>query len=150
MKKLLTSLLPILLVLTLCPVFAEAENTVRLSGKGRYETSMEVAEELMRVKGIDHFDTVVLATGKNYADALGGGYLASKKEAPILLTSDGKYSEVNAFIQKNLKEGGTVYVLGGTGAVSEVCLTGLEAFNSVFTLFREERTLPAMRVRDRR
>ncbi|MBQ1478179.1 MAG: extracellular solute-binding protein [Erysipelotrichaceae bacterium] len=129
MKKLLTSLLSILLVLTLCPVFAEAENTVRLSGKGRYETSMEVAEELMRVKGIDHFDTVVLATGKNYADALGGGYLASKKEAPILLTSDGKYSEVNAFIQKNLKEGGTVYVLGGTGAVSEVCLNGLEAFN---------------------
>ncbi|MBQ1476523.1 MAG: cell wall-binding repeat-containing protein [Erysipelotrichaceae bacterium] len=98
----------------------------RLSGKDRYLTSLKAADELKSVLGVDKFDAVILATGKNFADALGGGYLAAKKSAPILLTSDTKYKDINAYINENLKDGGTVYVLGGTGAVSDTALEGLK------------------------
>ncbi|MBQ1476671.1 MAG: cell wall-binding repeat-containing protein [Erysipelotrichaceae bacterium] len=97
----------------------------RLSGKDRYLTSMKAADELKAVLGVDKFDSVILATGKNFADALGGGYLAAKKSAPILLTSDNKAADINAYINENLKEGGTVYVLGGTAAVSDEALEGV-------------------------
>ena len=97
----------------------------RFSGKDRYATPQLVADEMKSVLGVDKFDNVILATGKNFADALGGGYLAAKKNAPILLTSDKKAAEVNEYINANLKEGGTVYVLGGDAAVSEAALEGL-------------------------
>ncbi|MBQ1476522.1 MAG: cell wall-binding repeat-containing protein [Erysipelotrichaceae bacterium] len=98
---------------------------IRLSGTNRYRTAMLAAEELKAALGVDKFDNAVLATGVNFADALGGGYLAAKKSAPILLTNDKNAADVNAYINENLKEGGTVYVLGGTGAVSEEALKGI-------------------------
>ncbi|MBQ1508238.1 MAG: cell wall-binding repeat-containing protein [Erysipelotrichaceae bacterium] len=104
------------------PVTAEV---IRLSGKDRYETSLKAADELKNILGVDKFDNVVLATGKNFADALGGGYLAAKKNAPILLTNDKNAPKINEYINANLKEGGTVYVLGGTAAVSDEALAGI-------------------------
>ena len=117
------------LFLCVSSVNADSEKTLRIAGQGRYETSIKIAEELKMFQGVDKFDTVILATGKNYADALGGGYLAAKKNAPILLTSDAKYFDVNYYIRNNLKPNGKVYVLGGEGAVSKTCLTGLENFD---------------------
>ncbi len=101
-------------------------DVIRLSGKTRYDTSLAAAEELKSVLGVKQFNAVILATGENFADALGGGYLAAKKNAPILLTNDKNASKINAYINANLKDGGTVYVLGGTGAVSEAALAGLK------------------------
>lgn len=67
-----------------------------------------------------NLNTVVIhATGKNFADALSGSYLAVVKNAPILLTN-GKADNIvqlHAYIQENVIAGGTVYILGGTGAV---------------------------------
>ncbi len=100
----------------------------RFSGKDRYATPQLVADEVKEVLGADKFENVILATGSNFADALGGGYLAARKNAPILLTKAGKQADVNAYIRENLKEGGTVYVLGGDVAVPEECLEGLEGF----------------------
>ncbi|MBQ1508865.1 MAG: cell wall-binding repeat-containing protein [Erysipelotrichaceae bacterium] len=112
----------------------EEENTVtRLSGKLRYDTSIRIADELRKVLGADKFDNIVLATGENFADALGGGYLAAKKNAPILLTKPSQANKINTYINENLREGGTVYILGGTGALPEECLTGLNSS------FRKER-----------
>ncbi|MBQ1508857.1 MAG: cell wall-binding repeat-containing protein, partial [Erysipelotrichaceae bacterium] len=101
-------------------------DVIRLSGKTRYDTSLAAAEELKSVLGVKQFNAVILATGENFADALGGGYLAARKNAPILLTNDKNASKINAYINANLKDGGTVYVLGGTGAVSEAALAGLK------------------------
>ena len=100
------------------PIQADVQ---RLSGAGRVETSIEVAEELKEVLGIKKFDAVILANGDAFADALAGSYLASKKNAPILLhRNSGKGDELNeGYIRENLVAGGTVYLLGGTAAIPE-------------------------------
>ncbi|MBQ1476922.1 MAG: cell wall-binding repeat-containing protein, partial [Erysipelotrichaceae bacterium] len=107
------------------PEPAPTHDVIRLSGKTRYETSLKAADELKLILGTDKFDNIVLATGKDFADALGGGYLAARKNAPILLTNDKNAAAVNEYINANLKDGGTVYVLGGEGAVSEAALAGI-------------------------
>ena len=94
----------------------------RLSGKNRYETALLVADELKEELGVSKFDNIVVATGTAYPDALSGTYLATAKKAPILLVSNGDNSRVISYIRKNLKSGGTIYILGGSGAVS----TGVE------------------------
>ena len=104
---------------------------VRLSGKLRYDTAIKAADELKSVLGVDKFDTVILATGENFADALGGGYLAAKKSAPILLTKESQKNKAIDYIRDNVTEGGTVYILGGEGAVPSSCLEGLGAYHLV-------------------
>ena len=100
------------------PVVEESE-VVRISGTTRYETGYKVADALKAELGVDKFDAIVVATGKNFADALAGSYLAVCKDAPILLTN-GKadnVAQLHEYIKSNVSANGTVYILGGEGAV---------------------------------
>ena len=90
----------------------------RLSGKTRYDTAFAVADQLKEVLGVETFDTIVVAYGRNFADALAGSYLATQLDAPILLTEDSQHSNVLDYIQENLSSTGKVYILGGDAAVS--------------------------------
>ena len=96
-----------------------AEEVVRLFGESRYDTGYAVADALKEALGVDKFEAVVVATGKNFADALAGSYLAVEKNAPILLTNgkDDNIAELHAYIAANVVAGGKVYILGGEGAV---------------------------------
>ncbi len=92
------------------------EDSDRSFGKSRYDTALEAAE---KYKGTDgKFQNVVVAYGKNYPDALAGGYLAKVKDAPILLVEPSEENRIADYISKNIASGGTVYLLGGTGVVS--------------------------------
>ena len=53
----------------------------RLSGKNRYGTATAISSG-----AYDHADTIILANGESFADALAGVPLAIRKDAPILLT----------------------------------------------------------------
>ncbi|MBQ1509045.1 MAG: cell wall-binding repeat-containing protein, partial [Erysipelotrichaceae bacterium] len=108
--------------------FEPEEAITRLSGKTRYETSLAAADALKKALGVSQFDAVILTTGENFADALAGSYLASLKNAPILLTKASQVQKVNTYIKDNLKAGGTVYVLGGEGAVKEEWISDLSSF----------------------
>ena len=101
------------------PPVEENDEVTRLFGSGRYETGYAVADALKTVFGVDKFEAVVVATGKNFADALAGRYLAVEKKAPILLTNgkDDNVAQLHAYIKANVEAGGTVYILGGDGAV---------------------------------
>ena len=79
---------------------------------------------------IDKFKAVIIANGRNFPDALAGSYLAGKLDAPILMANEkSEYADsLRAYIQENLAEDGIIYVLGGTGAVPEGVLQGLEKF----------------------
>ncbi len=92
-------------------------NIKRISGDSRYDTSIAAAEQLKSVYGVEKFENIVVASGGGYADALSGNYLASVKNAPMLLTASSQMTKITDYIKANLAEGGTVYVLGGTGAV---------------------------------
>lgn len=93
----------------------------RIYGVGRYDTALLMAEELKKIRGIDKFDAIVVASGSGYADALSGSYLAYVKQAPILLAGkSSKYVTPTAeYIKANISENGTVYILGGEAAVTK-------------------------------
>ncbi|MET7425158.1 cell wall-binding repeat-containing protein [Dactylosporangium sp. NPDC005555] len=72
---------------------------------------------------------VVLSRDDTYLDALGGSALAIVKQGPLLITPPRSLDgQAKAEIQRVLAPGGTVYLLGGTVALSaavESTLTGL-------------------------
>ncbi len=86
----------------------------RLAGAGRYETAVEISKAGFP----DGSDTVVLAYGLNYADALAGVSLAKAKNAPILLTNLKTLPAETLAEIKRLKAK-NVIILGGTGAVGK-------------------------------
>ena len=103
----------------------------RYSGKNRYETAIKAADALKEQLGVEKFDSVILACGSNYADALAGSYLATVKNAPILLV-DNLQSSIDlaqTYINNNLKPNGAIFILGGTGAVPDSAVAGLTGFN---------------------
>ena len=86
----------------------------RLAGASRYETAVEISKAGFP----DGSDTVVLAYGLNYADALAGMSLAKNMNAPILLTNLKTLPAETLAEIKRLKAK-NVIILGGTGAVGE-------------------------------
>lgn len=110
----------------------EDDGVVRIQGKDRYDTAFKTAETMKKILGITQFDTIVVASGTGFADALGGSYLASVRNAPILLASTEPHDRAAAdYILENLAPGGTVYLLGGTAAVPETMEVLLEGLNVV-------------------
>lgn len=112
------------------PSDPEEVDVFRLAGSNRYETAFLVADQMKVNLGIEKFDTVIVASGTNFADALSGSYLAGVKKAPILLgsTSDSINNQVKDYIRNNLNPGGTVYILGGESTVPASIETGLDGF----------------------
>ena len=97
------------------------ERASRISGEIRYDTAMEISKQ-----GFESADTVILARGSGFADALAGVPLAHRLDAPILLTPshklwDGVLAEVERLGAKN------IIILGGKGAVSEEVAAELTA-----------------------
>lgn len=89
----------------------------RIYGATRYETSFKIAEALRALLGVEKFQSIIVASGKNFPDALAGSYLASAKGAPILMTNGKNTDDIVQYVTTYLKEGGRVYVLGGEAAV---------------------------------
>ncbi|MDQ0226823.1 cell wall-binding repeat-containing protein [Metabacillus niabensis] len=86
--------------------------TNRLQGSDRYETAVNISKA-----GWITSNTVVLARGDSFPDALAGGPLAYKENAPILLTHQASLTAKTKaeIIRLNAKK---VIILGQTGAVS--------------------------------
>ncbi len=102
----------------------------RYSDKNSYETAIKAADALKEEPGLEKFDTVILACGTNYADALAGSYLASVKSAPILLVDNLQSSidAAQAYINANLKPGGTIYMPGGSVVIPGSAVDGLTGY----------------------
>jgi hypothetical protein len=104
----------------------EQRNAVlRLAGSNRFATSSAVSQSYWATAGdaADHrqpAQAVVLSRSDNFADALGGAALAAAKQGPLLLTPPAELNpDAATEIQRVLSPGGTVYLLGGTGAISQ-------------------------------
>lgn len=125
-KTLLTGIVGIMLFgLMGTNVHAVEDKTERLSGKTRYETSVKIAEHVGKKEKVQE---VILSSAKNFPDSLGGAVLSGQNGAPILLVGSGYKDSQDSFrfIQKNLAKSGTIYILGGTGAVSEEIVAELK------------------------
>ena len=95
----------------------DGEEDIRIYGETRYDTAVKAAERYESASG-SKFDNVIVAYGKNFPDALSGGYLAKVKNAPILLVEPSEEDRIVDYIIENILPVGTVYILGGTGVVS--------------------------------
>ena len=113
----------------ICSHCKKDENAVsevsRLAGDSRYETSFAIANEMKEVLGVDKFNSIILASSEGFADALAGSYLAAVKEAPIIIGKEKYKSLVCDYLNENLADGGTVYILGGTKAMPDSILSGM-------------------------
>ncbi len=93
----------------------------RMAGATRYSTAVEVSMQAFPTGA----DTVVIATGEDWPDALGGSALAGAVDGPILLTRKGSLSPETAAELTRLGAR-NVYLLGGYGAVSPAVEATLE------------------------
>lgn len=93
----------------------------RVYDSNRYGTSIKLADTLLESSGQNKFENIVVACGSNYPDALAGGYLANTKNAPLITVDMNIPSEnrVVSYIENNMESDGTVYILGGTGVVTQ-------------------------------
>ncbi|MEY9893465.1 putative cell wall-binding protein [Catenulispora sp. MAP5-51] len=102
----------------------DANRAGRIAGNDRYETGIKISQQQYPNNG--SANAVVLAVGANFPDALSGAPLAKKVGGPLLLTPGNvSDAEVVNEIHRVLKPGGKVYVLGGTGAISQTVVNGL-------------------------
>ena len=97
----------------------------RIYGQTRYDTAVTVANQ--EKSESEKFKNVIVADGENYPDALSGGYLAKLKNAPILLVHSSVENDIVNYIEENIEPEGTVYILGGTGAVSSAFESKIKA-----------------------
>ena len=112
-----------------CGATREVDDEVlRVYGSNRFDTAFGAADLLKETLGVDKFDNVIVACGTNFADALAGSYLGKVKNAPILLVQPNVVPTVRAYIEANLKPGGTVYLLGGETIVPGSVSEGLTQF----------------------
>ena len=115
----------------------------RVAGKNRYATAAQIA-----MQSYDDVDTVYIATGNQFADALVGAAPASQgmtldgtadlgqlttpdgDPAPVLLTRVGELPSATATALAEL-DPSTIVILGGPAAVSEAVEEQLEAYGDV-------------------
>ena len=88
-------------------------NVKRISGRDRYETSLEVAKHFTNLKNL------VVASGDNFTDALSASSIAGKLKAPMLLVDGKKGTATIDYIEKNKKNIDNIKVIGGPNTVSD-------------------------------
>jgi putative cell wall-binding protein len=87
---------------------------LNVEGPTRYDTAIAASQEAFKDRGAD---VVIIATGENWPDALGGAALAGAWDAPILLTPAASLPDAVASEIERLGAADAI-ILGGPGAVS--------------------------------
>jgi hypothetical protein len=105
------------------PAAAADPGATAIVGADRYETSRKVAETFFST-----LDTVGVASGTNFPDALSGGAHVGKKGGPMLLTSPSSLSAtIRGYLEANAAAIGAAFVYGGAAAVSNAVLSAVRA-----------------------
>ncbi len=100
-------------------------NVQRYAGADRIATAISTSHASFPTPG--SADAVVLASSQSFPDGLAGTPLAVDKDGPLLLTDQAALrSDVLTEVQRVLPPNGTVYVLGGTGALGDPVATALD------------------------
>lgn len=87
-------------------------SSVRLGGSTRYDTMVAIADA-----GFASSDTVVLASGENFPDALSASSLAGAYKAPVIMTSRDSLSE-QAKSEIERLGASKVFIIGSPAAIS--------------------------------
>jgi putative cell wall-binding protein len=93
-------------------VMDKLPGAVRVRGKDRFETSVALAQHFG-----PNLDSIFVASGRGFADAITGAALAARLGSGLLLVDKNVSGAVADYLSSN--EVGSVHILGGTGAVDE-------------------------------
>lgn len=89
-------------------------NVKRIGGKNRFETSNNVAKEILSIKG--NIGKVFVANGyKGEADAMSISAVAARDGEPILLTNGNKLDNATSSIIEQTRN---IYAIGGSSSIS--------------------------------
>jgi len=104
---------------------AYASTVTRLAGANRYATAVEISQYGYAGTA----DTVIVATGTGFADALAGGPAAVASGGPVLLTDPNALPDIVAAEITRLSPS-RIVVVGGTAAVSASVFDALHAIQA--------------------
>ena len=113
-------------------------NITRIAGANRYETATAIATEMNSIAGAP--DKVVVVNGSSFADAAAMASPASNwwldsARMPILLNDGGTLRPENTTYLDSVNASvGTVYIGGGTSAISGTAETSLGGYGTVTRL----------------
>jgi hypothetical protein len=97
----------------------------RWAGVDRYETAVRVIENGLEARLID-LDSVGIATGVNFPDALGGGAALGHFGSPLVLVNGGNLpTSVATWANEHSQGIGRMDVFGGPGVVPESLITAM-------------------------
>lgn len=102
-----------ILLMVFAPNVSASTDVNRIAGYDRYQTAVAASQ----AGWPDGADSVILAYGENFPDALSAGPLARKYNAPILLTGSNDLNSDTILELKRLKVK-KIYIVGGTAVVS--------------------------------
>jgi putative cell wall-binding protein len=124
--------------------FEEKDNFIRFGGKDRYEVEKNLNNEIAD----QSLDSVMITSGLKYSDALVGSVLNKKKNGTILLISDNDtiIQTKIAEAKRLLKPTGKVYILGGTGTVSNKIENEFQKYFSVERIAGKDRLEVALKI----
>ncbi|CDX04782.1 Cell wall binding repeat 2-containing protein, partial [Desulfitobacterium hafniense] len=115
------------------------ESILRLGGIDRFETAAKIAQAGWSEPSANSENqtiAAILTSGmdENLVDALSAAPLATKLNAPLLLTESNR---LNPFTESELKrlKVNTVYITTGTGVISQPVIDALKKINSEMKIF---------------
>lgn len=98
-------------------------NSKRIFGKNRYETNSAVISEFLS-NGYTNMNTVYVASGNGFADALSGSSAAAKTNSPIVLVDNNNLSQ-QSIVKSNILSVSSIKVIGGIGVVADTVIDSL-------------------------
>ncbi len=117
MKKILKNIFFACMIIAICSVITvcakDGYQIDRIAGDNRYETSAKISASLF-----ESAETVVMASGENFADALTAGAYANYINSPLLLTAGNSLPEA---IKTELERLGAenLIVVGGVNSIGD-------------------------------
>ncbi|MGC7869944.1 cell wall-binding repeat-containing protein [Desulfosporosinus sp. SYSU MS00001] len=102
-------------------------NAERISGADKYARNIAV-NQLFNTDFKS--DSICLATGEGFADALTGTAFCANLSEPIVLINTDSPATTRSYYQQRLTNASRVYVFGGTGIIPESVITNLNSSNT--------------------
>jgi putative cell wall-binding protein len=94
-------------------------NVVRLQGSNRFLTALAIAQQVEQVLGSVPVPRVLVATGRNFPDALGGGAAAGAVGGVVVLSDNATLPQpVLDYVTQKQQDGAFVTTVGGPAAPS--------------------------------
>lgn len=108
-------------------VINQFPNTERILGSDKYARNIAVSQAF---NSDFKTESVCIATGEGFADALTGTAYSAGLAGPIILVNNDSPANTKDYYQQRLAHAGHVYVFGGTGRISDSVLQNLNTSNN--------------------